>query len=154
MSSLSNWWNILKNVSLWYGLSHSKHWNYFLITMAMRYSGMLCFHGLWCSPWKKIYFYHYHIPWFSNANVTDWLSFSTQSPYSKLPLWHFQSLSVKKPWPRLRDNQNTSAHHLKLWVDGTSGVVKMGGLFLISPEDQLYLPNNQGTLKLLLRWEG
>lgn len=50
--------------------------------------------------------------------------------------------------------QSTSVHYLKLWVHGTIGVVKMGGLLLISPEDQLYLPNNQGTLTLLLMWEG
>lgn len=82
--------------------------------------------------------------WLTNYN------FTLSPPIQNYPCDIFSHSQWRKPEQDREMIQSTPVRHLKVRVLGSIGVAKMGGLVLISPEDQLYLLNNQGTLKLLL----
>lgn len=91
---------------------------------------------------------------FKMQTVIDWLPLSTQSPHSKLPLWHFQPLSAEKPWPRQREEPAYSCPPPQTVTPWDHCSWYTYGLFVVSPEDKSCSQKNQGTLKLLLSWEG
>ena len=93
---------------------------------------------------------------FKMQNVIGWLTtaFHSVSPF-KITLVAFsatlsgETLAKAERWARVALPTTSNCHSM-----GPLQLVQMCGLILISPEDQPCSQNNQGTLKLLLSWEG